>query len=199
MGNRISKDIYQRLRELDVDIALQTMITEVKADTLTFNNGEVVHYDCLVWTAGVAANAVTFTSELRQAKGGRIMADHTCLASPYSNIFVVGDQCCFMDPHGNPLPGTAQQAMDQGKYVAYAINKLLQNKKPAEYKCKEFPFLITLGGKYAIMASKHFYIKGYLAYLIREFAWFRYFFEILGFSRALQLSYLENKLYVRND
>jgi NADH:ubiquinone reductase (H+-translocating) len=199
MGDRISNDIYQRLRELDVDIALQTMITEVKESSLLFNNGEVLHYDCLVWTAGVAANAVPFSVELPQAKGGRIMANHTCMVSTYSNIFVVGDQCCFMDPQGNPLPGTAQQAIHQGKYVAYAIGQLLQNKKPIEFHCKQFPFLITLGGKYAILSSKHFYIKGYLAYLIREFAWFKYFYEILGLSRAVQLTYLENKLYTRND
>jgi len=117
----------------------------------------------------------------------------------YQNIFVIGDEGCYMGADGRPLPGTARQAIDQGKYVGRALSYIIQNKKPPTYVCKDYGYIVPLGGKWAILKTRRFYIKGFLAYAARQLSWFHYFWTILGFKKALQLSILENKLYGRND
>src|SRR5207248_1425546 len=109
-------------------------------------------------------------------------------------IFVIGDQSCFMDTQGKPLPGTSSQAIEQGKYVGYTLAKILRGQQPQPFVCRNLGFIISLGGTWAILTSPRFYMKGWLAYVVRQFVWFNYFWSVAGFWSALKLSLLENKL-----
>ncbi len=96
-----------------------------------------------------------------------------------------------MDKNGRPLPGTARQAIDQGKYVAYAIARLLQNQQPKPYNPKNYGYIIPLGGKWAVFKSQYLYLKGFFPYLMRLVAWLHYFYTIVGISKAFQLMILK--------
>lgn len=199
LGEQVGRDVYARLKNFGFEIMLNSMITKVDSNFLEFNNGEKLSYDCLIWTAGVKANQVPFTNDVAVDKGNRMMVNSMFQLELHPNIFVIGDEGCYMGTDGRPLPGTARQAIDQGKYVGYAINQLIQNKQPRAYKCKNYGYIVPLGGKWAILKTQKIYMKGFFAYLARQLAWFDYFRSILGFKKAFKLAILENRLYSRND
>jgi NADH:ubiquinone reductase (H+-translocating) len=199
MDPKVSRDAYNRLKYLGTEIKLNALITKVEDQFLEFKDGERLQYDCLIWTAGVKARQVPFTANMDYDRGNRIVTNQYFQIEAHPSIFVVGDESCHLDSSGNPLPGTATQAMDHGKYVAYAITQFMQNRTPKAYQCKDFGYIVPVGAKWAILKTPRWHLTGYVPYLIRQWAWFRYFWEIIGLRRAIQLSWLENKLYVRND
>ena len=54
-------------------------------------------------------------------RGGCVVVDEDLSIPGHPNVFVAGDQACFTHQTGNPLPGTAPVAIQQGRYVARAI------------------------------------------------------------------------------
>jgi NADH dehydrogenase FAD-containing subunit len=98
------------------------------------------------------------------------------------------------------VPSSAQDANDQARYLAYAMPFLLKNKKPVKaYIPDQHGFIVNLGGKWAILSYKGFYIKGFLAYLIDEAAHFGYYRSIVGFWKALKFVVFQMEIYSRND
>ena len=201
MDEFVGRDVYRRLKSLGCEIMLNSMISSVDENFIEFKGGEKISYDCLVWTAGVKASQAPFAdlSKIDMDRGGRLATNGTFQLEQYPNIFSAGDEACYLDKKGKPLPGTARQAIDQGKYIGRALAQIVQNKKPPLYECKTYGYIVPVGGKWAIFRTPRFYMKGFLPYMARQIAWFHYFWTIVGFSRALQISILENRLYGRND
>lgn len=196
---RLARDVARRLDELGVKVQTKSLITNVAESFLELNTGEKLHYDGLFWTAGIKANSVPITPELQVDRGGRIQTNPYFQAQGQNNIFVIGDQSCFVGTDGKPLPGTASQAVDQGEYIATAITKFAINKTPEPYECKDFGYAIPLGGKWGIAITPHLFLKGMVAILGREIIWFLYLRKLIGTMPAMKLIWFQNKLYSRND
>jgi len=64
-------------------------------------------------------------------KAGRIIVEHDLTVPGHPEIFVIGDLANFSHQTGKPLPGVAQPAIQQGKYVARVIERRLEGKKSA--------------------------------------------------------------------
>jgi NADH dehydrogenase len=199
MASRMATDVHNRLKDLGIIIRTNSLVTKVDEHFLEFNNGEKLEYDTLIWTAGVKANQVLFSEPIDLDRGNRAVTNERLQLAGHPNIFVIGDASCFLDKQGKPLPGTARQAIDQGKYVGAALAALVENRQPRPYSCKQFGYIVPLGGKWAIMAGRRLYMKGFWPYVFRQLGWLRYFWSVLGLRRAYELSILENRLYGRND
>lgn len=196
---KISRAVTQRLKLLGVTILTNLMISNVEDGMVTFSNGEKSAFDCLVWTAGVKALPLPLPQPPLTSRGDRVEVDACFRVMGRQNIFTIGDQGCHHMPNGNPLPGTASQAIDQGRYIAQAIAALDKNVKPRKHECREYPFLIPLGGKWAIFSGKRLYIKGYFGYLIRQMVWLHYYISMLGVADGLRLYNRSSAEFSKND
>ena len=199
MDPRLAREVQERLESLGVIVSTHRMIKAVDQSFVELSNGEKLEYDCLIWTAGVKAESLPMDPVPKVARGDRIEVDEYFRVFDARNIFAIGDQGCHHDEDGMPVPGTATQAIDHGKYVADAIAMFDQNKQPMSHLCKQYPMLIPLGGKWVIFKSKNFYFKGFIGYVIRELAWLRYFAELLGVIDAVRLLISNENIYSRND
>ncbi len=199
MDARLASDAQARLESLGVQVSTHRMIKAVDESFVEFSNGERIEYDCLIWTAGVKAASLPMSPAPKTARGDRVEVDMYFRVNGYQNIFALGDQGCHHDPAGNPVPGTATQAIDHGAYIADAIAMFARNLQPMSHVCKQYPMLIPLGGKWVIFKSQHFYLKGYIGYIIREMAWLRYFTKLVGLFAALRLISSNERLYSKND
>ncbi len=222
LDDAVARDVAARLHDLGVRVQVSSFVTKVGADFLEFKNGERLEYDCLIWTAGVKASAVPLIPAPRLDSGGRVVVDgffhpmgalevvgslragtatgaSGAAVAGASNIFIIGDACNFADPAGHPLPGTIPQAEDQAKFVARALAAQLAGHQPKPYFCRQFGYIIPVGGKWAVLKLKRLYITGWLAYAIREFVAWRWFAGLIGPWKALRLIYFDEKIYSRND
>lgn len=188
----------QRLAELGVELQLATAIQSINQHAILTDKGEL-SYDVLVWSAGVRANLLPTKQELPLKKGDRIEVDEHFRLKQFPNVFILGDQCCRLDSSGNPLPGTASQAIDQAEFVAKAVAAQSQNQQVPNYACKSFPYLIPLGPKWAIFSSRHRIITGYFGYLIRQLVWLRYYASVMGWRAGIHQLWRTEEIYGRND
>ena len=199
MGERATKDAGQRLSQLNIRVRLLSPIVKINSNTVELANSERVIYDVLVWTAGVKAKALPQGMEVETDKKNRVLVNEFLLVKNYHNVFVLGDQASVINKEGQPVPQSAQDAISQGKYLAYALPFLMQNKKPVPYKPESHGFIVSLGGKWAILNYPPFYFTGYLAYLVHELAHIRYFASLIGLWRAVKYVWFQMGLYEKND
>lgn len=200
MGEQVQVDVGGRLRSLGVRIQTGSLISKVDPHFLEFKSGEKLSYDCLIWTAGVKANSVPMTPEIPVDRGGRITVNSKLQIPSFPNVFVLGDKACVMDKNNSPLPGTAMHAISHAEYLSEALPTALKNRTLIDFRPRQKAFIIPLGGKWMILKyGPAVYITGYLAFLIREFVFLKYFASLLGWYKAWNLIYFENKIYSEND
>lgn len=198
-SERLSQDALWHLKNRGVRVELSSPITSVDEHFLTLANGEKEEYDVLVWTTGVKAVPVPFSETLNTDKKGRLITNHYLQTDQYQNIFAIGDCACVINQDGRPAPPSAQDAITQGRYVAYALPLLAKNQRPTPYRGKAHGFIVTLGGRNAVVVYAGFYIKGYFGYIIRQLANLRYYGSVVGWWRALKYILFEWNVYHRND
>jgi len=94
-------------------------------------------------------------------------------------IFVVGDAATLMQS-GRPLPGVAQVAIQQGRYVGRLIARELSGRKPPRpFRYFDKGNMAVVGKNFAIMESRRIRLAGFAA-------WFAWAFIHLMFLPQLQ-------------
>lgn len=199
MGERASRDALKRLSQLDIKVKLLSPIAKVEHSMLELLTRERLVYDVLIWTAGVRAKNLPAGLNFKIDARGRVETDEFLRIKGQDKIFAMGDQALVLQPGGRSVPQSAQDAIHQAQYLALALPVLMKNHRPAPYQPKPHGFIVTLGGKWAILNYPPFYFKGRLAYFIHTLAHLRYFASLLGFWKAIKLVWFQDKLYERND
>lgn len=208
------KKAKKRLENLGIEILSDSAIKNIsKCDNCEPNkkncckgnvhleNGDILPFDMLIWTAGVEATGISkiFPAETVQKKLC-LKTDKHLLISPFKNVFAAGDIAYCVSPENKiPLAMTAQTAISQGRYAAYAILRKIAKKNLIPYKPKQSKFIIPLGGKYALADLGFIKFSGFFAWLLKHLATLRYFISILPFGFAVKLWLRGLKIYIKND
>jgi hypothetical protein len=83
----------------------------------------------VLWGAGVQASplgqVLARSAGAKLDRAGRVMVQPDLTVSGHPEVFVIGDLAHCPGPDGQPLPGVAPVAMQQGRYVAQLIAKRL--------------------------------------------------------------------------
>jgi NADH dehydrogenase len=125
----------------------------------------------VIWAGGVTVAPFGKTLANRTGaetdRGGRIKVGPDLTVANFPDIYIVGDLALSLDPHGNPLAGVAQVAMQQGKYAARAIVRRGQNKPPQKpFKYFDKGNLAVIGRAAAVANIFGRHISGLPAWLI---------------------------------
>lgn len=199
LSKRLSQDSFNRLQELGVEVLLQSAITKVDKDFIYFLTGEKISYDTLVWSVGIKARSFETTQEFALDKKGRLLVNEFLQTKNFANIFCTGDMVSILKADGRPVPSTAQDAIHQAKYLAKTIVSFLNNSLPEKYAPPAHGFIVSIGGKWAILSIGKIYFKGFFAHFVSKLAHLRYFISILGLVKALKYTLREIKYFSRND
>ena len=198
---KVSDIVRLRLEKLGVKIRLNSRITSVDDTKVVINESEEMSARTVIWTGGVRSSPPLFIKNVACDKKDRIIVKSRLNLDLNPEVFVVGDSSCYVNPAtGQPLPQTAQVAIHQGKYVAQAVARAISGRDLLPYRPKtNWPFLIPLSGKYAIMVTRKGIFYGTGAYIVRRLADFRYFISILPFRKALHFWLKGSVVYLKND
>ena len=83
----------------------------------------------------------------------------------HPNVFVAGDQACFTHQTGNPLPGTAPVAIQQGRFVAQTIRRDLAGRPREAFRFVDKGQMATIGRSRAIVEIGKLRFSGWLAWV----------------------------------
>ncbi len=162
----LSRYAEKTLRHLGVDVRLEQAVTHCGATGVTLGD-ENVSAGTVIWAAGVAASPAADWLAVAGDHAGRVLVGPDLRPPGLDDVFIIGDTALAHDVAGEPLPGIAPVAKQQGAYVADVIKAHLTGKPELPpFRYRDRGQLATVGRKTAIIAFGHLRIKGGLAWWI---------------------------------
>ncbi|HLP87497.1 MAG TPA: NAD(P)/FAD-dependent oxidoreductase [Nostocaceae cyanobacterium] len=168
----LSQAAAKSLRKLGVELHTQTRVTNIENDVVTFKQGDKVQEiasKTVLWAAGVQGSAIGKVLAERTGvecdRSGRVIVEPDLSIQGHRNIFVVGDLANFSHQTGQPLPGVAPVAKQEGEYVAALIQKRLQKKTLAPFKYTDHGSLAMIAKNSAVVDIGPLKLTGYFAWL----------------------------------
>ncbi|KKU98599.1 MAG: FAD-dependent pyridine nucleotide-disulfide oxidoreductase [Candidatus Jorgensenbacteria bacterium GW2011_GWC1_48_8] len=211
---RVVRKVEKRLKKIGVAIVRDEKVDKVTQKDIILESAEKIAYDILVWAGGVKAVPLTEKMPLKKEKRGRIeiMGGLECIPeSPdlkiYGKIYAVGDAACIINPKTNlPVPQVARAAITQGKIAAKNIiedikkqNFLSKKIKQYVYKPMNYPYIVPVGGKYAVAKIGLIVISGLLAWIFKGVVELNYFLSIMNPFKALKIWLHGLRVFIQND
>ena len=120
----LSAYTLKALRSMDVDVRLQTIVTDIAAHHVQIGNDSVPTRN-VIWAAGNAASSLVARLDAPKDRIGRVITNPDCSVAGLDSVFVIGDAAHF-EENGKPLPGVAQVAIQQGRFVGKQIQRELR-------------------------------------------------------------------------
>jgi NADH dehydrogenase FAD-containing subunit len=157
-----------KLRKLGVEVRTGARVEKVDAEGVIVQ-GERIRTSNVFWAAGVRGSPAAQWLGVEADRAGRVKVRADCSVPSHPEIFVVGDTAC-LEEGGKPLPGVAQVAIQQGRYVGRLIAGRLKGKSelpPFKYFNKGN--LATVGRNFAVMEAFGIRTAGWLAKLVWAF------------------------------
>ncbi len=153
------------LERLGVEVWVNSAVTQIDADG--FNVGDKrVAAATVLWAAGVQATSLGKASGMPVDKKGRVLVEADLSVPGHRNVFVAGDQACFLHQTGEPLPGTAPVAMQQGRYLARIIRDDLAGKPRPPFHFVDKGQMATVGRSRAVAEVGRLKMGGFFAWVL---------------------------------
>ncbi len=184
------KHAGKKLKDLGIEIFVKSRVKEVKENTVVLENGETMRYDVLIWAIG--PKLATFACDVN------LSSNLTLKSCRRNNVFVVGDMVSCGDFLSLEAGGaSAQSAIHQAEYVAYALSRLntifaplffwTKKMKIRPYKTLKKPlYIMNLGIDYGLADLGLIKIKGRWALALKNFIFLNYFCRILPWRKAFE-------------
>ncbi len=154
------------LEKLGVDVRLGRMVTNITGNSVTLDDGETIPTRTVIWAAGNEASPLAGNTGAETNKAGQALVTPWLTVPGAPEIFVIGDAAFVQNEQGEPLPGIAPVAKQQGHYVADVIRRRIRGSrgdgKPFHYR--DYGLLATIGRNSAIADFGRFKLKGSIAW-----------------------------------
>ena len=177
----LSKRAMRDLEKLGVTVWTSKRVTKINSEGV-FLGSEVIKSSTVIWAAGVKPAAINQTLGAPLDPVGRVIVNKDLSLPGSPNIFAVGDQVRFDDAKGEPLPGQAPAAMQQGRHAARNIIRLLSGGNSLPFKFLDKGQMATIGRRMAILQYKGLKLAGPMAW----WGWvFVHIYYLIGFKNRL--------------
>jgi len=180
----LSQSAEDQLRSLGVEVHTSTMVTGVEPAAVRMGATRLPAV-VILWAAGVAASPLGKKLGAPVDRAGRVFVNPDLSIPAHREVFVIGDLAALKDEHGQPVPGVAPAAIQQGKATARNIARDLQGEARKNFHYVNKGSLATIGRAAAIAQFEKIHISGFIAWL----SWlFVHIFFLIGFrNRVLVL------------
>jgi NADH:ubiquinone reductase (H+-translocating) len=161
----LSRKVTRRLGKLGVEVLTGVKVEKVDSQGV-IAAGERIPSATVLWTAGVAASPVVKMLGTPTDRAGRALVGPFMDVPETANIFVVGD-ASSMKQEGQPVPGVAQAAIQQGRFVGRLITNRIRGRKddlPFRYRSKGN--MAVVGKNFAILEAGPLRMSGFLTWLV---------------------------------
>jgi NADH:ubiquinone reductase (H+-translocating) len=199
----LSEAARKMVERLGVVVRTSAFVTDVGPDSVTVRQGErteVFRTRTVLWAAGVLASPLgkLLAQEAGAPidKAGRIVVQPDLTVPGHPEIFVIGDLANFSHQGGKPLPGVAQPAVQEGRYVAKVIENRLKGGSTKPFHYFDKGNLAVIGRGAAIADLNWVRLSGWPAWLIWIFIHLLY---IVQFKNRLLILLQWGWLYASYD
>ena len=186
----LSEAARKSLEQLGVEVRLGAPVTALDAAGVSIG-AERIEARTVIWAAGVVASPAGRWLGAETDRAGRVKIAPDLSVPGHPDIFVIGDTAAIDDANGNPLPGVAPVAKQQGNYLAALLIARRDGKTVAPFRYRDLGSLATIGRKRAVIQMGRFKMKGFFAWLLWCVA---HIYYLIGFRNrfVVAISWLWN-------
>jgi len=186
---RLQRYTQRVLTRMGVDVRVNTLAVDMDHYSITIKGPdgvETIPTRTRIWAAGVQASPLARLlaekSGLEVDRAGRIPVEPDCSLAGHPEVFAIGDMVSL-----NKLPGVAQPAIQEGKYVAKLIrSRAAGEQAPAPFKYFDKGSMATIGYRAAVAEAFGMKFTGFIAYVMWMFIHMLY---LVGWGNRLGTVY----------
>ncbi|MGH8371577.1 MAG: NAD(P)/FAD-dependent oxidoreductase [Gammaproteobacteria bacterium] len=155
---------HKALNRIGVEIELGRAVNSCTAEGVVFGD-QTLPARVILWAAGVQASAAANWLKVPVDRANRVRVEPDLTAPGHPNIFVIGDTATINAWYGQPVPGIAPAAKQQGRHVAKTIRRrLCGDNAPQAFRYQHAGSLATIGKRAAIIDFGWIKLRGWLAW-----------------------------------
>jgi NADH dehydrogenase len=164
-SEKLSSAAKKRLEDLGVEVRLGHGVDQIDEQGVVVA-GERIAAKTVIWTAGVTPSPAGKWLGVETDRAGRVRVGKDVSVPGHPEVFVVGDTASF-EQDGKPLPGVAQVAMQQGRYVGKLIHSRIVGRPPLPpFRYWDKGNMAVVGKGFAVLQSGKVQLSGLLAWLV---------------------------------
>jgi NADH dehydrogenase len=178
----LSESARSQLARLGVELRTATRVTGVDTDGIAMG-GERLPARTVLWAAGVQASPLARSLGADLDRSGRVRVAPDLTLPGHKEVFVVGDLVA-LEQDGQPVPGIAPAAIQEGRHAARSIVRALRGEPVLPFRYRDKGSFATIGRGAAVgNLWSRVGVSGFPAWL----AWLAiHIFFLIGFrNRAL--------------
>ena len=192
----LSEAARTSLEQLGVEVRTGALVTALDDAGVSIGQGSEatrIEARTVVWAAGVMASPAGQWLGAETDRAGRVKVAPDLSVPGLRDVFVIGDTAALDDANGNPLPGVAPVAKQQGTYVAKLLLARQKGETLPPFRYRDYGSLATIGRKRAVIQMGRFRLKGFFAWLMWCVA---HIYYLIGFRNrfVVAISWLWNYL-----
>ena len=155
----------RRLEKLGIKIMTGVRVEKVD-DQGVIANGTRIPSATVLWTAGVAPSPLVKLLGAKTDRAGRVSVGPFMDVPDIPNVFVVGDASSIAT-NGRQVPGVAQAAIQQGRYVGRLIARRLDGDEPKRpFRYFDKGNMAVVGKNFAVLESGRLRMNGFATWLV---------------------------------
>jgi NADH dehydrogenase len=177
----LSAAALRSLGELGVDVRLNARVTGCDCSRVSIGQ-ERIETRTIMWAAGVMASPAGdwLGADVDHAGRVKVAADLSVPGHPH--IFIIGDTAHVRGRDGQPLPGVAPVAKQQGRYVANLLTARAIGRSAPPFRYRDLGAMATIGRKRAVAQLGRLRLSGFIAWTLWSVA---HIYYLIGFRNRL--------------
>ena len=191
----LSAYAQRSLQSLGIEVMLGEPVTECSADGVVYG-GKRLEARTIVWAAGVQASRAAEWLNAPADRAQRLQVEPDLTVPGHPDIFAVGDTVTIKDSDGNPVPGIAPAAKQEGLYVAAQIKARLKGETLPPFRYKHAGSLAQIGKRLAVIDFGKFKLRGTIAWWIWGIA---HIYFLIGLRNRLSVALSWMWIHARNQ
>ncbi len=175
--------------KLGINIILNSFISKVTADSVTFGDNQTIKSDCIIWTSGITCAPIN-PEGYEACRGNRIPVNAELEIVGQNNAYVLGDIMYYI-PEGKEMP--VPQMVENCEHAAPVVANNIAAKVKGTDKTKTYHpefhgAMACIGGRYGVAELKFGkfspVFSGFIAMFIKHFINVLYLFMAAGIGKV---------------
>jgi NADH dehydrogenase FAD-containing subunit len=162
----LSRQATAALTTLGVEVLTDSAVERIDEEGVVVSGRRVAARNAF-WAAGVMASPAAQWLQAEADRTGRVKVVEDLSVPGLPDVFAIGDTALSNGWNGNPVPGLAPAAKQQGRYVASVIKARIEGRRPpAPFRYRHAGSLATIGRKAAVADFGWLRLSGALAWWV---------------------------------
>ncbi len=174
----------RHFRRHGIEIRLGTPVSSVGDGYLELEGGERIPAGLIVWSTGYGPTGLTSSLKVARERG-RILTDEFLRIPEHPEVYAAGDCATIV---GHSMPQTAQLAMQEGKYLARALNRRASERTVKPFRFNDLGMLAYVGDSKALadVPRRRIHLRGALTFLFWRSA---YLTRLVGLKNKVLVAF----------